>query len=180
VRSAQARVELATTPAQLEMWLSSHASPEAGCAYNESFTVNLSGAVDDEAIVRAVRALPERHEALRGHYGADGERFLIEPRVDMAVARHDLSKLSQAGRAEALRRLAEQDARTPYDVDKGPLLRAALVDLGAGERTVLLSAHQGACDGWSLDVLLADLGQLYSAFAGKAAMPAPPHHGFQD
>ncbi len=162
------------------MWLSSQAGPEAACACNASFTVNLSGAVNDEALVRALRALPERHEALRGHYGAGGERFFIEPSLDVEVPRYDLSKLPPAGRAEALRQLADQDVRTPYDAEKGPLFRAALVELGPGERAVLLGAHQGACDGWSLDVLLADLGGLYSAFAGKAPMPTPPNHDIGD
>jgi amino acid adenylation domain-containing protein len=175
-----ARVALSTTPMQLEMWLSSQASPEAACACNASFTVNLSGAVDDGALVGALRALPERHAALRGRYGAGGEQFFIETRLDVEVPRYDLSKLSPAGRAEALRQLAEQDARTPYNTEKGPLFRAALVELGPGERAVLLGAHQGACDGWSLDVMLADLGRLYSAFAGKTPMPAPAQHDVRD
>jgi acyl transferase domain-containing protein/acetyltransferase-like isoleucine patch superfamily enzyme len=174
------RAALSTTPTQLEMWLSSQASPEAACACNASFTVNLSGAVDDGALVRALRALPERHAALRGHYGAGGEQFLIEPRLDVEVPRYDLSKLSPARRAEALRQLAEQDARTPYDAERGPLFRAAFVELGPGERAVLLGAHQGACDGWSLDVLLEDLGRLYSAFAGRAPTPAPAQHDLRD
>jgi amino acid adenylation domain-containing protein len=178
--SEPVRAEVPTTPAQLEMWLSRLAGPEAGCAYNQAFAVRLRGAVDDAALVRALQALPSLHEALRGHFSDDGERFILEPRIDLAVSRHDLSGLSPAERAGALQRIEEAEARTPYDTEQGPLCRVALVDVGGGERTVLLGVHHGACDGWSLDVLLADLGRLYSGFVGAAPPPAPPRHGFRD
>jgi amino acid adenylation domain-containing protein len=178
--SPTAAVELTTTPEQLEMWLTRLAGPEAACACNESFTVRLSGAIDDDALVRALQALPEAHEALRGHYAKIGRRFVLQPRVDVTTGRHDFSRLDPGARAEALRRLEEEDARTPYDTERGPLFRAAVVDLGPHERAVLLGAHHSVCDGWSLDVVLTDLGRFYSAFAGHASVPAPPRHGFSD
>ena len=178
--AAPARVELATTPAQLEMWLSRLAGPDAGCAYNQAFEVRLRGAVDDAALVRALQALPSFHQALRGHFSEDGERFIVEPRIDVPVARHDLSGLAPVERAAALEQVEEREARTPYDTEKGPLFRAELVDLGGGERIVLLGAHHAACDGWSLDVMLADLARLYSGFAGAAPPASPPGHGFGD
>ena len=172
--------ELATTPAQLEIWWSVLSGPEAACAHNQSFAVHLTGAVDDEALARALRSLPDRHESLRGRYGKEGDRFFVDPHVDLPIPHHDLSSLARDKREEALGRLVEQDARTPYDVERGPLVRATVVTLGPGERTVLLGVHHGACDGWSLDVLLADLGRLYSAIAGAAPTPPPPLHGFSD
>ena len=173
-------VEVAATPAQREMWLSAQSGPEAVCAYNESFSIWLTGLVDDDALLQGLQALADCHEALRGHFSEDGERFLIEPAITVPIAQHDLSKLSADEQVTALARLQEEDARTPYDLARGPLFRAALIRRGAQDRVVLLSANHAACDGWSLDVLLADFGRLYSGFVGKAPLPAPPAHGFSD
>ena len=57
----------------------------------------------------------------------------------------------------------------PFDLDWGPLLRAALVELGDEERLLLLTMHHVVSDGWSLRVLAHELGEIYSAFS-----PAPP------
>ncbi|HEY8922775.1 MAG TPA: amino acid adenylation domain-containing protein [Polyangia bacterium] len=173
-------VELRSTPAQMEMWLSQQAGHAAGCAYNESFSVRLRGVIDDEALDRALRLLPDLHEALRGHFSADGQRFIIDPVIDVQVAQHDLTGLSAAARETEAAHLAGLDGTTPYDLEKGPLFRASIIRLGEQDRLVLLGAHHAACDGWSLDVLLADFGRLYSAFSGGAPLPAPPRHGFGD
>jgi amino acid adenylation domain-containing protein len=173
-------VEVASTFAQREMWLSAQAGSGAVCAYNESFSLRLTGAVDDEALLRGLQALADCHEALRGHFSEDGERFIIEPAMTVPVAQHDLSNLPPTERAASLERLQAEDAKTPYDLGRGPLFRAAIIRLDEHERVAMLSANHAACDGWSLDVLLADLGRLYSAFVGSAPLPAPPRHGFSD
>lgn len=178
--AAAPTIELATTPAQREMWLSAQTGPEAICAYNESFSIRLTGSVDEEALARGLQALADCHEALRGHFSEDGERFVIEPAIVVPVTRHDLSVLPPDERSSALTRLTGEDAATPYDLSRGPLLRAAIIKMGAGDCVVILSANHAVCDGWSLDVLLADLGRLYSYFVGGAPMPTPPRHGFSD
>jgi amino acid adenylation domain-containing protein len=173
-------VEFASTLAQREMWLSAQAGSGAVCAYNQSFSVHLTGAVDDDSLRRGLQALADCHEALRGHFSEDGERFIIEPAMAVPVAEHDLSNLPPDERQASLEQLQADDAKTPHDLSQGPLFRAAIIRLDAQERVVMLSANHSACDGWSLDVLLADLGRLYSAFAGGAPLPAPPRHGFSD
>lgn len=173
-------VEVASTFAQREMWLSAQAGAEAVCAYHESFSIHLTGPVDDHALLDGLQALADCHEALRGHFSEDGERFIIEPAMTVPIARHDLSSLPLGERAASLARLQVEDAATPYDLHRGPLFRAAIVRLDAQERVVMLSANHAVCDGWSLDVLLADLGRLYSAFVGGAPLPTPPRHGFSD
>jgi amino acid adenylation domain-containing protein len=173
-------VEVASTAAQREMWLSAQAGSGAGCAYNQSFSVHLTGPVDDDALREAITALADCHEALRGRFSDDGERFVIEPSVTVPVAQHDLSGLPRGERVRVLERIQVADAEAAYDLGSGPLFRAAIVRLDVEERMVVLSANHAVCDGWSLDVLLADLGRLYSAFVGGIALPPPPRHGFSD
>lgn len=175
-----APVELISTPAQREIWLSAQVNSGAACAYNESFSVHLTGPVDGDAMLHGLQALSEFHEALRGRFSEYGERFVIEPVITVPVARHDLSVLPPDERAAMLGRIQSVDAETPFDLGIGPLFRAAIVRIGARECVVMFGAHHAVCDGWSLDVLLMDLARLYSAFAGAAPFPAPPRHGFSD
>jgi amino acid adenylation domain-containing protein len=178
--ASAAIVELPSTRAQRELWLSAQSSPGAACAYNESCWVDLNGPVDDKALLQGLQALTDMHEALRGHFSPDGERFLIEPSVTLPVGQYDFSNLAPADRAASLKRLQSLDAGTPYDLGKAPLLRAAIIRIGEQERVVMLSAHGAACDGWSLDVVLADFARLYSTFVGSTPLPTPPRHGFSD
>jgi acyl carrier protein len=173
-------VELASTPGQRELWLSSHAGAGAGRAYNETFSIELKGRIDDAALLAGLEALADFHEALRGHFSEDGERFVIEPSLSLDVARHDLASVPAGDRGAALLGIEASATEAPFDLEAGPLFRAAIVRMAEDERAVLLCAHHAVCDGWSLDVLLADLGRLYSSFAEGAPLPEPPRHGFSD
>ncbi|MGA2447886.1 MAG: amino acid adenylation domain-containing protein [Polyangiaceae bacterium] len=172
------RQELSSTPAQREAWLSELAGPEMRCTYVHSLTVSLRGTVNDAALSSALRALPEFHESLRGHFSADGKRFIVEPSAQPEIAVHRLTHQSAQDRAQALRRIIEQDARTPYDLKRGPLFRASIVHVEEAWRIVLLSVHEAVCDGWSLDILLLDLARLYQGLAGAGPYPSPPKHAF--
>jgi amino acid adenylation domain-containing protein len=173
-------VELASTPAQREIWLSSKLGSGAGCEFIESFSVYLTGLVDEKAMIQGLQTLTEFHEALRGRFSPDGERFIIEPVVTVPVVRHDLSARSASDRASALEQLLSADAGASFNLETGPLFRAAIICLGAREWVVTFSAYHAVCDGWSLDVLLSDLAKLYSAFVGSAPLPVPPRHAFSD
>ena len=139
-------VEVASTFAQREMWLSAQAGAAAVCAYHESFSIHLTGPVDDHALLEGLQALADCHEALRGHFSEDGERFIIEPAMTVPIARHDLSNLPLGERAASLARLQVEDAATPYDLHRGPLFRAAIIRLDAQECVVMLSANHAVCD----------------------------------
>jgi thioesterase domain-containing protein len=178
--SPVARQDLCSTPGQLEIWKSCQACVEASCTHNESFSVHLKGNIDDVAIDHALKSLVDFHEALRGHFSADGARFVIEPSMSVVIAQHDLSNLAPMDRGPGLSRLLDTDARTPYDLAHGPLFRTAVIRLGTDERVVLLGAHRTVCDGWSLDVLLENFSHLYSALAGDAELPVAPKHSFSD
>jgi amino acid adenylation domain-containing protein len=175
-----AGVDLPPTPAQRDMWRARLAGHESQCAYNQSAVLELRGTVDDEALLHALRKLPDLHEALRGHFSADGERFVLEASVQPEVSRHDLTALPPEARAGAVRRLSEQDASTAYDLERGPLFRAAVATVEPQHRVVLLAAHEAACDGWSLDVLMADLSRIYQGLVGASQPATPPQHGLRD
>jgi len=173
-------IEMSPTYAQSYLWLSSQAGGGAECAYKESLTVELFGDVNDSALIRAIQALTGVHDALRGHFRKDGQRFIIEPRIDVPVAHSDLSNRRHSEWLSEVRRLVEMDCASPFNLETGPLFRATIVRIDPRHRVVVLTAHQAVCDGWSMDVVLADLGRLYSAFVGSKPLPMLPLHGFCD
>ncbi len=175
-----ARKVLSATAAQREIWKMAHAAGAAALAFHEAFSVRFTGPMDDQALEEAIRGLGVIHEAARGHFAGEGREFVIEPDLPIAVVCRELGALSEAELGAAVARAEAEEAERPYDVNRGPLVRATLLRAGDQERVLLLGAHAGICDGWSLDVLLEDLGRLYSSFAALAAPSRLPAHGFGD
>ena len=75
--------------------------------------------------------------------------------------------------AELRRRMPAPRARRPFDLARGPLLRAALLRTASGEHALLLVMHHIASDGWSMALLLGELAELYAAFAAGRPSPLP-------
>jgi len=83
----------------------------------------------------------------------------------------DLSGLGEEEREAEARRLIREDAARPFDLAAGPLLRAKLLRLGAGEHVALVNMHHIVSDGWSQGVLIREIGALYAA--NVAGRPSP-------
>ena len=155
--------EVPLTEAQLEIWLSAQLSDEASCAYNESFTLDMRGALNDGALRTSVQELLNRHEALRASISPERNHLRISPHVELQIAFEDLSSLTQAPRQQRIDELKHQEASTPFDLVNGPLVRARLIRIAPEHHALVFTSHHIVCDGWSTNVLLDELGKLYSA-----------------
>ncbi len=91
----------------------------------------------------------------------------------MPLARIDLAALPEARREAEARRLALAEARRPFDLARGPLVRAGLVRLGEDRHALLFTLHHIAGDGWSIGVLMRELAALYPALAAGLPSPLP-------
>lgn len=179
--SGFARKEFAVTKAQAALWDFAHSGlAHASCTQVESASVRLDGRANGAALEAALQLLTQFHEALRGHYSEDGRRFVLEPSLEVPIANHDLSRLPASNRAHVLTEMISVDSITAFDLVRGPLFRCLLVQLRPNSIVVVLTAHLAVCDGWSLDVLIADLARVYSALIGKVPLPVPPQHQFSD
>jgi natural product biosynthesis luciferase-like monooxygenase protein len=159
---------------QQRMWLLAEILPASGAAaYVLSGVARLTGPLDVPALRRALSAVVRRHEALRTVVrladGVPGAVVLPPEPVELAV--HDLGSGGSGGsggtvgaaeRAERVAALAAAEARRPFDLATGPLLRAALVLAGPGEAHLLLSLHHSCADAWSLGVLFRELAAAYA------------------
>jgi amino acid adenylation domain-containing protein/non-ribosomal peptide synthase protein (TIGR01720 family) len=142
--------------------------------YNEPSTIRLPGNVNIAALEKALNEIVKRHEILRTTYKmVDGQPYqAIAPSLSVPLPVVDLRSLPTSEReAEALR-LATQEARQPFDLTSGPLLRATLMQLDETDYRLFLAAHHIVDDGISsYSVFLPELQTLYQAFC--AGFPSP-------
>jgi amino acid adenylation domain-containing protein len=172
---ASGPAEAPLTESQREIWLSDQLGPEASCSYNESFSLRLKGALDENALRQAIQDVVNRHEALRATFTEDGERVKVHPQLALDISLLDLSSLPPAEKDQRYAEIISEEARTPFDLVRGPLLRVKLVRLGARLHAAVFTSHHIVCDGWSTNVILEELSQLYSAKVERRnlALPAP-------
>ncbi|MGK6309022.1 amino acid adenylation domain-containing protein [Variovorax sp. DT-64] len=171
---------VATTEAQREVWLGDRLSPEASLAYNESMRLRLKGVLDTAALSLALDRLVARHESLRATISPDGTQLLIGEPAPVVLAEHDLSTLDPAAQQRRLEDDGLAVVLERFNLEQGPLFRAALYRLSPVDHVLVLSAHHAVCDGWSWGVISQDLGALYAEQigAGPALEPAAQYSDY--
>ncbi|HBL31656.1 MAG TPA: non-ribosomal peptide synthetase, partial [Acidobacteria bacterium] len=159
--------------AQQRLWLIDQL--EGGSLYNMPFALRMSGELSVPVLTRVLAEVVRRHEVLRTVFPGDGgqPRQVVLPAAGPAVALVDLTALSPALRRPVAEGLVAAEALRPFDLARGPLLRAALWRLDAGEHLLLLTLHHMVGDGWSLGVLVREVTALYAAFAAGRPSPLP-------
>ncbi|RKI51355.1 amino acid adenylation domain-containing protein, partial [Corallococcus sp. AB049A] len=152
--------------AQQRLWLLDQLQP-GDASYNIPTALQLSGHLDTEALRRAFEALVQRHEALRTtfHSHQDQPIQTIHAASGWTLPLVDLSTLPEALREEEARRLANEEARRPFDLARGPLLRATLARLAEDSHLLLVTMHHIVSDGWSMGVLVREMVAFYESFA---------------
>ncbi|HEX2569410.1 MAG TPA: amino acid adenylation domain-containing protein [Polyangia bacterium] len=168
--------ELPLSFAQQRLWFLDRLAPGSPF-YNIPVAVRVTGALSVEALERSLGEVVRRHEALRTRFEtreAEGRRVQrIAPRLDLPLARVDLAPLPEDVREARALALAREEAQRPFDLEHGPLLRATLLGLGPEDHVLLLTMHHIVSDGWSMDVLVRELGALYPALAEGRPAPLP-------
>ncbi len=150
--------------AQERLWFLDQLKPNQA-TYNMASTAHIRTPLNREALEQSLNALIQRHETLRTTFLVqDGQPMqAIAPTLTIPLPLVDLQSLPQEHRqVEALRFVNEQ-AKQPFDLARGPLLRLHLLRLGAQEHLLLLVIHHSIFDGWSIDVFFRELETLYQA-----------------
>ncbi|MFE2696739.1 non-ribosomal peptide synthase/polyketide synthase [Streptomyces mirabilis] len=161
--------------AQQRLWFLEEFAPGSG-EYVTELALRLRGRLDVPALTAALRALVERHEALRTTFDAvDGRGVqIVHPAPDVPLPLHDLSGTAQAERAARLEELLEAERARTFDLRRGPLLHAGLIRLSGDEHVLTLTLHHIVTDGWSTGVLTGDLAHFYRAELGADEGQLPP------
>ncbi|MER7766856.1 amino acid adenylation domain-containing protein [Kitasatospora sp. NPDC096140] len=143
--------------------------------YNVPLVLAVEGALDEQALTESVRALVRRQASLRTRLVGDGDtaRQVIDDDPDVRLTTVDLTHLSEAERAAEVEAQALREAEYPFDLATGPLVRFVLLKLAPSRHELLLTMHHAISDGWSVGVLVRDLGAFYAA-AVRGEHPALP------
>ncbi|WP_154814294.1 amino acid adenylation domain-containing protein [Actinophytocola xinjiangensis] len=152
--------------AQQRMWFLDQYEP-AQPVYNVYVAVRLVGALDVDALSRAIDTVVERHEILRTTYAlSDGAVTpVVQPPSPRPLPVVDVvDEVAAAG----------EQARLPFDLATGPLLRTLLLRKAEHDHVLVLTLHHIAADGWSLGVLVTEITALYRAFTSDQPNPLPP------
>ncbi|MEW1644026.1 amino acid adenylation domain-containing protein [Streptomyces sp. NPDC091219] len=160
--------------AQRRLWFLAQL-PGAKAAYNETIDFSLTGPLDAGLLSRAFDALTERHETLRTRLVAtegDVRQHIDPPGGGFALTVEDLTTDDDPDARVAARQLDE--AQTPFDLENGPLGRGRLLTLGPERHALLLTFHHSIYDGASMNVMMHELGLVYTALATGAPNPLPP------
>ncbi|MCM6779088.1 condensation domain-containing protein, partial [Nocardia sp. CDC159] len=146
--------------AQQRMWVINQLDPESP-SYNIPLAIRLSGALDVDALRRAVADVVERHEVLRTRYPASGPGGLPYQEI-LPVAEALADGLPVESTADPIGRVTELMA-TGFDVTVAPPLRLRLIGLTESEHVLVLVVHHIAGDGASMAPLARDLVTAYLA-----------------
>ncbi|SFX03153.1 non-ribosomal peptide synthase domain TIGR01720/amino acid adenylation domain-containing protein [Pseudomonas sp. NFACC49-2] len=161
--------------AQNRLWITWQLDP-ASCAYNIPGGLHLRGELDENALRASFQQLIERHESLRTRFlERDGVAMQqIDPAAGFDLRSIDLADLPNDQRQARARQIRETEATTPFDLEKGPLLRVTLVRLDEDDHQLLVTMHHIIADGWSMNVLVDEFSRLYAAATqGQVAALAP-------
>jgi amino acid adenylation domain-containing protein len=160
--------------AQRRLWLLDRMEP-GSAAYNVPFALQLRGTLDVPVLERALGEIVRRHEALRTTFATEGGEpvQVVRPTAEARIPVTDLRRLPAERREGEVRRLTVEESLRPFDLARGPLLRATLLLPGEEGHVLLFTLHHIVSDGWSMEVLVREVSTLYEAFARGSDSPLP-------
>jgi amino acid adenylation domain-containing protein len=163
--------------AQQRLWFLDQLDRQASLAYHMPAALRLSGKLDRAALQAALDGVVARHESLRTSVGQEQgqpvQRFAPAD-CGFALAERDLGHLRGHEQELALEMAVTDEAAAPFDLAAGPLVRGTLLRLAEEEHVLLVTQHHIVTDGWSVGVLVREVGALYAAFSQGLADPLPP------
>ncbi|HEV2734161.1 MAG TPA: condensation domain-containing protein, partial [Longimicrobiaceae bacterium] len=158
--------------AQQRLWFVDQMDP-GNPLYNVPTVLLLEGALDADALARALGEIVGRHEVLRTVFDVEeGEPVqVVLPWRPLELPVLDVSGRTEEERQAELERRADAGAKRAFDLAAGPLFHAELLRLAPEEHVLFLTMHHIVSDAWSIGVLLRELGALYDAFSRGEESP---------
>ncbi|MBE8586411.1 amino acid adenylation domain-containing protein, partial [Xenorhabdus griffiniae] len=163
--------------AQQRLWFLGQLDPAASQAYHLPAALRLSGSLNRHALMTAFDRLVARHESLRTRFvlvAGQPSQQIAPADIGFALSCQDLRQLDPTLHIKRVTELATLEAQTPFDFAQGPLIRGQLLQLADKEHVLLLTQHHIITDGWSIGVLVRELGIFYCAALDGNEDPLPP------
>jgi amino acid adenylation domain-containing protein len=160
---------------QQRLWFLDQLEPDTD-AYTIFVAYQLTGRLDRAVLERSLNEIVRRHAALRTTFPIIDEQPIqaISPAAALPLPLEDLRSLPADEREAAVRRYLAAEARRPFDLARGPLIRAGLLWVDDETHVLALSMHHIVSDLWSMGVFMGEMAELYAAFTtGRPAELAP-------
>ncbi|MBN3897494.1 MAG: amino acid adenylation domain-containing protein [Nostoc sp. NOS(2021)] len=143
--------------------------------YNISSAFHLTGVLNITALQQSLNEILRRHEVWRTTFRlVNGEPVQqIAPQLTWDLPIINFEHLFGKDWEPEIKKLAVEEAKKPFNLAKGPLVRATLLRLGEEEHVFLLTIHHIITDGWSIGVFMRELATLYTAFLSNQPSPLP-------
>ena len=163
---------IAASPGQAGLWYLDQIAP-GDTSYSIIHTIREQAPLDLEAQERALNSIIARHEVLRTTFREiDGQVCqIIAPELTLSIPVRDFRGLPAEERERAASSTVAEEARRPFDLARGPLIRYRILRLADDEWICLLVVHHIIFDGWSLAVFNREMRALFAAFASEQPFP---------
>ncbi|WP_175728903.1 non-ribosomal peptide synthetase/type I polyketide synthase [Burkholderia ambifaria] len=169
-----AQEHYALSPAQTRLWVQDRLNAaQAGGPLPTSLL--FEGVLDVDALVRAFRALSERHEILRTRFVLSGNQPVqqVLPPGEAAFPVEVIDLQEAEDRDAQAMSITARERLAPMDLGTGPLFRVKLLRLSEVRHVCICTMHHIVSDGWSTEVLLDDLSTIYDALVQRRDNPLP-------
>ncbi|WP_396185862.1 amino acid adenylation domain-containing protein [Flavobacterium sp.] len=170
-----------TTKSQSEIWSSCYlGGDDANRAFNLLYALDFDGLLDSQAMVLAIQTLVDRHESLRATFSTDGIHMSILKKLHLEVNTQDLSNIEKKSQIDAFENYTKEEALYVFDLVNGPLIRVSLIKFSDIKHSLIINIHHIICDGWSVGIILEELGIIYSALVKNKTPLLPESIPFSD
>ena len=170
-----------TTKSQLEIWTDCIiGGDDANRAYNLSVSIKLKGNLIIDAIEHAVNTLVQRHESLRASFSKDGRFMSIFNHINLDISHNDISHLSESEKNHSKQSFIKEDVNYLFDLVNGPLFKVRSIKVEDFEHIIVLTHHHIVGDGLSIDIMVEELGLIYSAHVQNKTPDLPTPERFSE
>ncbi|UCJ08702.1 amino acid adenylation domain-containing protein [Chitinophaga pendula] len=160
--------------AQRRLWLQEQFE-DMGYVYHMPFSYRMEN-IDEHVLEMAFMALVHRHESFRTTIEqVEGEpRQFIHPVEDFApwLVYEDLRTCIDV--KEVVERITTEMAQAPFDLARGPLVRAKLLRITNTEYLFLVTLHHIICDGYSMQLMEEEFNTFYEMISATGDVNIPP------
>jgi len=153
--------------AQQRLWFLDQLEGE-NVIYNLSAALCLEGPLHRTALEQSLHEIVQRHQSLRTCFPMNNGT----PLAPLSVISYQLSVIQTL--PEQIQEIVNQEAQRPFNLSKGPLFRATLLQLGPESHILLLTMHHIISDAWSKGLFNKELSTLYTAFSQGQPSPLAP------
>ncbi len=163
--------------AQRRLWVLSQFE-EGNIAYN-IFGFYIFEDINISALEASIKTMIERHESLRTVFKENepGEvrQFILSPEDPLfGMKFQDFRDIVEEQEGELVVSLIQREFMKPFNLATGPLVRQELFRIEDNKWVFTYQMHHIISDGWSLNVMIKEVLELYEAYSNGLPNPLPP------